>query len=112
MEHLSGKAAMDQGGIGHFDFSTCVNTGPTRFFGVRFGTRDTSESLPACVSCRAWNVCSEKSMGNADITAFMDYHHLLPLASPSSGPPLRDGFVSPLPQACLWCHGTGVNSSA
>lgn len=34
IEHLSGNAAMDQGGKGHLDFSACMDAGPTRFCGV------------------------------------------------------------------------------
>lgn len=78
MGHLSGNAAVDQGGRGHLDFNTCVDTGPTRFCGVRFwwGWGGTSELLLAFVSHRAWHVYSQSTMGDLDINAYMDCYHL------------------------------------
>lgn len=79
---------MDQGDKGHFDFSISVDTGR---FGVGVGW--TLESLLTFVRCRVWHLCFQSSMANPCVTAFMDHHHLLPPASPSSGSPPRDGFV-------------------
>lgn len=92
---FSENTAVDQGDDGHFDFSISMDTGPMRCYGGRFGVGMgwTSESLLIFVRCRAWHVCFQSSVANPYITAFMDHHHLLPPAFPSSGPPPRDGFV-------------------
>lgn len=37
MEHLSGNAAVDQGGKWYFDFSTSIDTVPVTFCRIRFG---------------------------------------------------------------------------
>lgn len=91
VEHLSGNAAMDQGGKGYLDFSICTDTGPTRFCGVLDlgGAGWYIRMTPDLCQCRAWHVCSQSSMEKA----FMDSHHLLPPACPSSSPRVRDGFV-------------------
>lgn len=96
-EHLSGNAAVDLLGKGHFSVRTRIHTGPVRSCAIRFGVGGTSESLMVSVSHRAWYVHSQSSMENPDITIFMDYHHLLLPASPRVGSPSRSGFVSAQP---------------
>lgn len=96
-KYLSGNAAVDLVGKGHFSFRTYIYTGPVRSCAIRFGVGATSESPMDFVSHRAWYVYSQSSMENPDITIFMDYHHLLPPASPRIGSPPSSGFVSALP---------------